>query len=44
MRNGFVESADGRLRGGCRNDTLFTSLPYVRFVVDAWRHDCNDQG
>jgi putative transposase len=41
MQNGFVESFNGRLRDECLNETLFTSLAHVRFVLDAWRHDYN---
>jgi len=42
MQNGFVESFNGRLRHECLNETLFTSLARARFVLAAWRHDCND--
>lgn len=41
MQNGFVECLNGRLRDECLNETLFTSLAYARFVLDAWRHDYN---
>ncbi|NIJ15292.1 transposase InsO family protein [Sphingobium vermicomposti] len=41
MQNGFVEGFNGRLRDECLNETLFTSLPHPRFVLDAWRHDYN---
>ncbi|MCW2396639.1 transposase InsO family protein [Sphingobium sp. B8D3C] len=41
MQNGFVESFNSRLRNECLNETLFTSLPHARFVLDAWRHDYN---
>ncbi len=41
MQNGFVESCNGRLRDQCLNETLVTSLPHARFVLDAWRHDYN---
>ena len=41
MQNGFVESFNGRLRDECLNETLFTSLPHARFVLDAWRDDYN---
>ena len=34
-------SANGRLRDQCLNETLFTSLPHARFLLDAWRHDYN---
>ena len=41
MQNGFVESFNGRLRDECLNETLFTSLPHARSVLDAWRKDYN---
>ena len=41
MRNGFVESFNGRLRDECLNETLFTSLAHARFVLAAWQHDYN---
>ena len=37
----IVGSFNGRLRNECLNETLFTSLPHARFVLDAWRHDYN---
>ena len=36
-----MESFNGRLRDECLNETLFTSLPHARFVLDAWRDDYN---
>jgi putative transposase len=41
MQNGFVESFNGRLRDECLNETLFTSLPHARFVLNARRQDYN---
>ena len=37
MQNGFVESFNGRLLDECLNETLFTSPPHARFVLDPWR-------
>ena len=42
MQKGFFESFNGRLRDECLNETMFTSLPHARFVVDAWRDDYNN--
>ena len=39
MRNGSVESFNGRMRDECLNETLFTSLGHAQFVLAAWRHD-----
>jgi len=41
MQSGFVENFNGRLRDECLHKTLFTSMAHVRFVLDAWRNDCN---
>lgn len=41
MQNGFIERFIGRLRDEWLNETLFTSLTYARFVLDAWRNDYN---
>jgi len=41
MQNGFVESFNGRLRDECLNETLFTSLPHARAVLENWRDDYN---
>ncbi len=41
MRNGFVESFNGRLRDECLNETLFASLAHARAVLAAWRDDDN---
>ena len=38
-QNAFVESFNGRLRDGCLNETLFTSMAQARAVLAAWRKD-----
>ena len=41
MRNGFVESFNGRLRDECFNEHLFTNLRHARGLIEAWRDDYN---
>ncbi len=41
QQNAFVESFNGRFRDECLNEALFSSLPQVRAVLAAWRHDYN---
>jgi putative transposase len=41
QQNAFVESFIGRLRDECLNETLFSSLPQARAVLEAWRVDYN---
>jgi putative transposase len=43
QQNGFIESFNGRLRDELLNETLFRSLPHVRAVLEAWRHDYNEE-
>jgi putative transposase len=43
QQNGFIESFNGRLRDELLNETLFKSLPHARAVLEAWRHDYNEQ-
>ena len=38
-QNAFVGSFNGRLRDGCLNETLFTSLVHARSILAAWKHD-----
>lgn len=39
MQNGFDESFNGKLRGECLNETLFTSLNEARPIIETWRID-----
>ena len=41
QQNAFVESFIGRLRDECLNETLFSSLPQARVVLETWRADYN---
>jgi putative transposase len=41
QQNAFVESFIGRLRDECLNETLFSSLPHARAVLEAWCTDYN---
>ena len=43
QQNGFIESFNGRLRDELLNETLFRSLPHIREVLAAWRHDYNHE-
>jgi putative transposase len=43
QQNGFIESFNGRLRDELLNETLFRSLPHARAVLEAWRHDYNEE-
>ena len=41
MQNAFVESFNGRLRGECLNEHVFTTPAEARRIVEAWRIDYN---
>ncbi len=41
MRNGFVESFNGRLRDECLNEHLFISYRHAREIIEDWRDDYN---
>ena len=41
MRNGFVESFNGRFRDECLNETLFSSLAQARAAIASWQKDYN---
>lgn len=41
-QNAFVESFNGRIRAECLNATHFTDLENARSVIEAWRHDYNN--
>jgi putative transposase len=40
---GFIERFNGRLRDELLNETLFRSLPHARAMLEAWRHDYNEE-
>ncbi|BBU55319.1 hypothetical protein KU6B_15840 [Mameliella alba] len=41
MRNGFVESFNGRLRDACLNEHLFANPRQAPGLIEAWRDDYN---
>ena len=41
IRNGFVESFNGRLRDECLNEHLFDTLKQAREIIEEWRIDYN---
>ena len=43
MKNGLVESFDGRVRVECLNEHLFPSLRHACRMIAAWRADYNHQ-
>jgi putative transposase len=42
-QNAYVESFNGRLRDECLNEHWFTSLSHARSVIEAWRHEYNEE-
>lgn len=42
-QNAFVESFNGRFRDECLNENWFTSLAHARALIDAWRHEYNEE-
>jgi len=41
--NSYIESFNGKLRDECLNVTQFDSLAQAQAMIEAWRHDYNDQ-
>ena len=41
MRNGFIESFNGRFRDGFLNEMLFSTLADARAQIDTWKEDYN---
>ena len=41
MKNGFVESFDGRMRDELLNETMFRNLALARVVIATWAADYN---
>lgn len=41
MRNGFVESLNGRFRDECLNEHMFRYLPAARRLIAEWRTGYN---
>jgi transposase InsO family protein len=42
-QNAYVESFNGRLRDECLNAHWFTSLAHAQVVIEAWRHEYNEE-
>ena len=42
-QNAYIESFNGRFRDECLNEHWFTSLPHVQAIVEAWRHEYNEE-
>jgi transposase InsO family protein len=42
-QNAYVESFNGRFRDECLNEHWFVSLAHARAVIEAWRHEYNDE-
>ena len=40
-QNGFIESFNGKLRDGCLNETLFSSLAEAKETLKEWKDDYN---
>ena len=43
VQNAFVESANGRFRDECLNDTLVSTLQGARSAIRSWKEDYNHQ-
>lgn len=41
-QNAFVESFNGRFRGGCLNQHWFKSIEEARKIIEDWRQDYNE--
>lgn len=42
-QNAYVESFIGRLRDECLNEHWFISLDHARVIIEAWRHEYNEE-
>jgi putative transposase len=42
-QNAYVESFNGRLGEQCLNEHGFTSLTHARSIIEAWRHEYNEE-
>ena len=42
-QNAYIESFNGRLRDECLNEHWFVSLAHARAVIEAWRHEYNEE-
>ena len=42
-QNAYIESFNSRLRDECLNEHWFTSLEHAQRVIEAWRHEYNEE-
>lgn len=42
-QNAYIESFNGRLRDECLNEHWFVSLGHARTIIEAWRHEYNNE-
>lgn len=43
MRNGYIESFNGKFRDECLNEHWFEDLIHARRLISEWRVDYNEQ-
>jgi len=43
MQNAYIESFNGRFRDECLNEHWFTSLAHAQAIIEAWRHEYNEE-
>ena len=43
QQNAYVESFNGKFRDECLNEHWFLSMRHARNVIEAWRHEYNDE-
>ena len=42
-QNAYIKSFNGRFRDECLNEHWFTSLTHAEGVIQAWRHEYNEE-
>jgi putative transposase len=43
QQNAFIESFNGKFRDECLNEHWFRSMRHARTVIEAWRHEYNEE-
>lgn len=43
QQNAYIESFNGKFRDECLNEHWFLSMRHARKVIEAWRHEYNDE-
>lgn len=43
QQNAYIESFNGKFRDECLNEHWFLSMRHARTVIEAWRHEYNDE-